>query len=133
MAVHHGRFGRMFLSTTAGGVAIAVAKLNNWTLDESVDTAEVSSFGDSNKIYVQGLKDAKGAFSGFWDDTDTTIWVAVDSTAALKMYLYPDFTASPGSYWYGYAWISASIETPIGGPVAIKGSWVAGSVITKIG
>src|SRR5262245_28906297 len=133
MPVHHGRFGRILLSTSGATAAVLVTRQNNWTLDQSVDTAEVSAFGDTNKTYVQGLKDAKGTFGGFWDETDNTLWTAVDSATAVKMYLYPDFTAASGSYWYGYAWVSASIQTPIGGPVAVSGSWVAGSNWTKIG
>lgn len=130
MAVYHGRKGRLYASSSAAGVAVPVAALNEWTLNQEVDTAEVSAFGDTNKVYVQGLKDGRGTFAGFFDDTDNTLWTAVDSTGAVRLYLYPT-TDAPTVYWYGFAWMSMSITTPIGGPVAISGSWVAGSVITK--
>jgi hypothetical protein len=128
MSAHAGRSGAVYLaieSTT--GVATSTIKLNAWTLDRATDTFEVTSFGDTNKTYVQGLPDLKGTISGVWDDSETKPFAGASSTNGVKLYLYPDITNSPTKYAYGTAWLNASIETPVGGAVKLTGNFVAAS------
>lgn len=129
MSVYHGRKGVLYLSTSAGGTAASVLHLNTWSLNRDTDTVEVTSFGDSNKTYVQGLPDLKGKFSGFWDDTETKPFAAAASTDGCKVYLYPssDLAQSGGKYAYGTAWLNASLDTGVGAAVTITGSFVAAS------
>jgi hypothetical protein len=103
-----------------------VVKLTEWTLNQSTDKIEVTGFGDTNKTYVQGLKDLQGTFSGFWDDTETKIFSGADSSDGVKLYLYPSADATT-KYWYGTAWLDASITTNVGGAVEISGSFAAAS------
>lgn len=124
MAVYAGRKGVVYLSTSGSGNATSVLKLTTWSLDQSTDKIEVTAFGDTNKTYVQGLKDVKGSFSGFWDDTETKPFTAADSTDGCKMYLYPSGDA-PTKYWYGPAWLDVSIETGVAAAVSISGNFAA--------
>lgn len=124
MAVYAGRKGVVYLSTTGSGSAANVLKLTQWTLDQSTDKIEVTAFGDTNKTYVQGLKDVKGTFSGFFDDTETKPFTAADSTDGCKLYLYPSSDAS-GVYFYGPAWLDVSIDTGVAAAVAISGNFAA--------
>src|SRR5678815_2991235 len=89
MARYPGRNAVIYLSTTGSGAATTTVSLSNWTADFSTDKFETTSFGDANKTYVQGLKDIKGSFSGFLDDTGLSIFTAADSTDGVKLYLYP--------------------------------------------
>jgi hypothetical protein len=114
----------VYLSTTGAGTASAVLKVTEWTLDQSTDKYDVTSFGDANKTYVQGLKDVKGTFKGFFDDTETKIFTGADSADGVKLYLYPSSDAS-GKYWYGPAWLDASISVSVSGVVSISGSYAA--------
>lgn len=124
MPRYHGKKGIVYGSTTGSGTAVQIASLNHWTLDMSTDTVEVTAFGDSNKTYVQGLKDLKGTLAGFWDSADDSLFDGADSTDGVKLYLYPssDYTAG---YFYGPAWLSASIDVPSGGAVTVSASFVA--------
>lgn len=128
MARYHGRKGVVYMSTTLAGTAVNVINLNAWSLDFSTDKTEVTAFGDANKVYVQGLKDVTGSISGFWSDTDDTLFDAADSADGVKLYLYPSSDA-PTIYFYGPAWVDASIETGVGDAVTIsadlaaQGSW----------
>ena len=124
MAVYAGRKGVVYLSTSGSGNATSVLKLTKWSLDQSTDKIEVTAFGDANKTYVQGLKDVKGSFSGFWDDTETKPFTAADSSDGCKMYLYPSSDA-PTKYWYGPAWLDVSIDTGVADAVSISGSFAA--------
>ena len=124
MAVYAGRKGVVYLSTSGSGNATSVLKLTKWSLDQSTDKIEVTAFGDTNKTYVQGLKDVKGSFSGFWDDTETKPFTAADSSDGCKMYLYPSSDA-PTKYWYGPAWLDVSIDTGVADAVSISGNFAA--------
>lgn len=128
MAIYHGKKGRVYLSTSGSSEATDVSKLTKWTIDLTQDTVEGSCFGDTNKVYVQGLADAKGTLDFLFDDTVDTLFNAAASTTACKMYLYPSSDAIT-KYWYGTAWISIkNVETDIGGVVKGSADWVAGGV-----
>jgi hypothetical protein len=111
------------MSTTAAGVAVATT-LAGWTLNRTTDRVEVTSFGDLNKTYVQGLPDMQGDLSGFFDSADDRLFDAAESADGVKLYLYAS-TDALGIYWYGPAWIDASIEVPVDGAVAINGTFAA--------
>jgi hypothetical protein len=114
----------VYLSTTGSAAATTTTSLSGWTLDLSTDKVEVTAFGDLNKTYVQGLKDIKGTLTGFLDDTGLALFTGADSTDGVKMYLYPS-SASPTVYWYGPAWLDASIAVPVGGANTLSGNFVA--------
>jgi hypothetical protein len=126
MSFHAGRTGAVYLAIeSATGVATACIGLNAWTLNRDTDTFEVTSFGDSNKTFVQGLPNLQGTISGSWNDAETKPFGGAASSTGVKLYLYPDITNSPTKYAYGTAWLSASIETPVGGAVTLTGNFVA--------
>ena len=124
MAVYHGRKGVVYMSTSASGNASNVVNLTNWTINMTTDKVEVTSFGDSNKTYVQGLKDVQGTFSGFFNDTEAKPFQAADSTDGIKLYLYPTADATT-KYWYGPAWLDVSIDTGVAAAVSISGNFAA--------
>lgn len=130
MAVYAGRKGVVYLSTTGSGSAASVLKLTKWTLDQSTDKIEVTAFGDTNKTYVQGLKDVKGTFAGFFDDTETKPFTAADSTDGCKLYLYPSSDVAT-VYWYGPAWLDVSVDTGVADAVAISGNFAANGAWAK--
>lgn len=126
MSAHAGRTGAVYLAIeSATGVATVCIKLNAWTLDRATDTFEVTAFGDTNKTFVQGLPNLTGTLSGSWDDTETKPFAGAASSTGVKLYLYPDITNAPTKYAYGTAWLSASISTPVNGPVTLSGNFSA--------
>jgi hypothetical protein len=124
MAVYAGRKGVVYMSTTGSGAATNVIKLTQWTLNQTTDKIEVTAFGDTNKTYVQGLKDVQGTFSGFFDDTEAKPFQAADSTDGCKLYLYPSADVST-KYWYGPAWLDVSVDTGVAAAVSISGNFAA--------
>lgn len=124
MATYHGRRGVVYISTTGTTTATNVIKLTQWTLNMPTEKAETTGFGDANKTYVQGLKDITGALAGWWDNTEEKLFQAADSTDGIKMYLYPSSDAS-GKYWYGPAWLDASIDTNMGGAISVSANFAA--------
>lgn len=124
MARYSGRKGRLYASVNAAGVAVPVASLTDWALNFTTARTEVTSFGDLNKTYVQGLRDVTGTFTGFWDDTDLTLQTAASSPTGSNLYLYVSTDAS-SRYAYGPAWVDVSFTAPVGGAVGMSGTFAA--------
>lgn len=126
MAVYPGRNAIVYMNTGTG-TATSVLHLKEWALDRSTGTIEVTSFGDTNKNYVQSLPDMKFTFSGFWDDQEGKPFAAASSTTPVSVYLYPSTTipAAANKYAGGLAWVDCSIRTSVSGAVEINGKGVA--------
>lgn len=116
------------MSTTGTGTAAPVVSLSDWTLNMPTDKVETTSLEDSNKTYVQGHHDVSGTFSGFWDDTEDTLFDGRDSADGVKMYIYPATNAA-SKYFYGPAWVDVSVTggvrdaTKVSGTFSANGSW----------
>jgi hypothetical protein len=106
-------------------VATLCLSLNAWTLDRNSDTFETTSFGATNKTFVQGLPNLTGTLSGVWNDAETKPFAGAVSSTGVKLYLYPDITNSPTKYAYGTAWLSAAIEAPVNGAVTLSANFSA--------
>jgi hypothetical protein len=123
-APYHGGKGVIYLSTTGTGAAVTTISLSSWTLDRATDTVEVTAFGDTNKVYVQGLPDIKGTIAGFFDSGDDALFDGAESSDGVKLYLYPS-SLCPTVYHYGPAWLDASLACDVKGAVTVNGKFVA--------
>lgn len=128
MARKHGRNGRVYMSATTGGTAVPVVSLNSWSTDFSVDQVDATCFGDTNKIYLAGLPDASGAFSGLYDDAGQNILAGAQDGLSRKMYIYPD-TNDTTKYWYGTAFVDASFEGAVDKAITVSAKWKAAGTI----
>lgn len=131
MARESGHKGRVLLSVSPAA-SPEIIVLNSWSLDETQDQFEVTSFGDANKTYVTGLPDLSGQFSGFLDTADDKLFKAARSTNGANLYLYPDAVGNPAKYWYGLANISSNINVSTSGAIAISGNFSARGSWTRI-
>ena len=84
----------------------------------------MTSFGDLNMTYVQGLPDLKGTFKGFWDPTESKPFQAAKSIDGCVIVLYPSADA-PSKYAYGPAWLDVNMDDPVAGAVAMDASFAA--------
>lgn len=128
----HGRNGRLYAAITSAGTAEPIANLNAFSMDFSTDNAEVTSYGDTNKVYVAGLPDSTGDFAGWYDTASAQLYTASQDGQPRKMYIYPNI-ANSGQYWFGTALFSYSVSSGVGDAISISGSWNAASSIIKVG
>jgi hypothetical protein len=132
MGTIHGRNGALYAGITSAGTAEPIAYLNEWSVDFSSDKAETTSFGDTTKVYVAGLPDFSGSYSGFYDTATAQLYTAATDGVARKFYLYPT-RATTTTYWFGTAFFDFSITTGVGDAVKISGSFSAASASAKVG
>jgi len=124
MARYHGKAGRVYMSGSAGEAVVMVA-MAEWSLDMSKDRVDATALEDGNIVEFPGFAKIGGKVSGFWDNTYDTLWLAVDSSTASKMYVYPSKDA-PTKYWEGLAWIDASISGSVKDMVKVDVNFSAG-------
>jgi len=65
MATFKGNDGVVLIGTDA------MAEVISFSVDETADTIESTSMGDSHKSYVASFKDFSGTVETYFDDTDT--------------------------------------------------------------
>lgn len=133
MARRHGRNGRMYMDIAGGGSAASINFIAKWSLSFTTERTDVTGMGDANKVYVAGLPDAKGTYSGFFDDATAQMYTAATDGIARKFYLYPDITNAPGVYWFGTTFPDFSVSGGVEEAVAISGSFDAATQVIKVG
>ena len=111
----HGRNGAIHVD------GVLVAAKAEWTLNLARDTVEVTAFGDTNKVYVVGLKDVSGTYAGFLDLSGDLMLTAAGEDAKL-ISLYGDDTTLVGE---GSGFIDASITCSNTDAVRISGNFRA--------
>ena len=84
----HGKNGAIYLEGPKG-VGTKVAVKTDYTLNLNRDYVDVTTFGDTNKTYLAGLKDVSGTYSGLFDTSGDLLANAADEDAKLT-YLYGD-------------------------------------------
>jgi hypothetical protein len=133
LARRHGRNGQIYIALTSNGTATPLNFQAKWSINFSTDKDEVTALGDGNKIYVAGLPDASGDFSGFYDDATVQSYTAATDGVARPFYLYPDRVNTPGQYFFGTIFPDFKLDGDVGGALKVSASWVAASTIAKVG
>jgi hypothetical protein len=131
MARIHGRNGVVYVGLTNGAAASAVNFQASWTMSMVTERAEVTAFGDSNKVYVAGLPDASGDFNGFMDDATSQTYIAATDGLPRNFYLYPNATLDPNTYWFGTILPDFSADGAVSAAVTAKSTWVAASKVQR--
>ena len=134
MARIAGTTGRLYVGIASSAAAAEpVAYISKMSLEFATDDLEVTAMGDVNKVYVSGMPDCTGSFSGFYDDATAQTYTAARDGSARNFYWYPKTPSNTGPYWFGTGLFDFSIETDIGGAVSVSGNFKAASPVTKVG
>jgi hypothetical protein len=120
----HGRRGRVYFAIASGGEASPLPFIAQWEVNHTTDKAEVTAMGDRLKVYVGGMPDASGSFSGFLDDATAQTYTAAVDGLGRKFYLYPDLSSNT-KYWYGTILADMSAAGGVSGGSTLSSSWSA--------
>ena len=101
MATHTGSEGTIKVATTV------VGELRSYSLEQTADTIEDTSMGDTSRSYKSALKGWSGSASLFFDEADAgQLLLVLGTSIALKV--YPEGASSGVKYYYGDAIITGS-------------------------
>ena len=89
----------------------AVAEIRSYSIEESADTLEDTSMGDSAKTYKASLTSFSGSLDVFWDETDTSGQGALSIGAEVTLNVYPEGVASGDTYYTGSAIVTGVSRT----------------------
>lgn len=129
----HGRNGRVYMGlASSAAVAEPLPFFAKWSISFATDKVDVTAMGDNNKVYVAGLPDASGDFSGFYDDATVQTYTAAVDGQARNFYLYPNANKST-QYFFGTVLPDFSVNGDVAGAVEVSSSWNAASQIQKVG
>lgn len=119
----HGKNGAIYLNGAKGSGTKVAAKAE-WTLSRNRDTVDVTSFGDTNKVYVVGLPDVSGTYRGTLDVSGDLLLTAATEDAKL-IYLYADDGATPIEVAHGSGFIDATVTVSNTDAARISGNFRA--------
>lgn len=112
-----------------------MAFLSDWTINFTVAKVDVTAMGDSNLIWVSGLPDASGDFSGFYDTATAQTYVAAKDGLPRNFYLYPSTLgvqgANPGQYFFGQILPDYALTGGVSAGVTMKSTWNAATAINR--
>jgi hypothetical protein len=134
----HGRNGIAYVAATGPGgatgpAASPVAYLSDWSINFVVNKVDVTAMGDTNLVYVAGLPDANGDFTGFFDTASAQTYIAAVDGLSRNFYLYPSTLASQiGQYFFGTILPDYALTSGIAAAVALKCVWNASTQVQRI-
>ena len=88
MATHLGKEGTVQVGSNS------IAEIRGFSIDETIDTVEDTSMGDSSKSYLASIKDFSGSVDVLYDETDTNGQTALSLGASVTLNFAPEGTAS---------------------------------------
>lgn len=88
MATHLGKEGTVQVGSNA------IAEIRGFSIDETIDTVEDTSMGDSSKSYLASIKDFSGSVDVLYDETDTNGQTALSIGSSVTLNFAPEGTDS---------------------------------------
>lgn len=121
MATHKGSEGTVKVGSNA------VAEIRSYSLEESSDTLEDTSMGDSARTYKPSLTSFSGSLDVFWDETDVDGQGALSIGSEVTLNVYPEGDTTGDTYYTGSAIVtgvsrSASFDGLIEASISVQGN-----------
>ena len=105
MANHKGSSGTVHVGSSA------IAEIRSYSLEESADTIEDTSMGDTARTYLASLTTFSGSVDCFWDESDTNGQVALSVGSSVTIKFYPEGATSGDTYYSGTALVTGKTVT----------------------
>jgi predicted secreted protein len=121
MATHKGSEGTIKVDTNT------VAEIRSYSIEESADTLEITSMGDTAREYVSSLTSFSGSIDVFWDETDVNGQGALTIGSQVTLNVYPEGADSGDTYYTGSAIVtgvsrSASFDGLVEASISVQGT-----------
>jgi hypothetical protein len=97
MATHAGSEGTVRVG------ANAILEIRSYSVEETGDTIDDTSMGDTARTFIAGLKTFTATVDCLWDELNTNGQGALTVGSTVTLNLYPEGTASTDVYYTGSA------------------------------
>ena len=115
MATHAGSEGTVKVG------ANAIAEIRSFSIEETADTLEDTTMGDTARTYKSSLTSFSGSVDVLWDETDSSGQGALTIGAEVTLNLYPEGDAAGDTYLTGSAIVTGrSISSSYDGLVEMS-------------
>ena len=121
MAVHKGSEGTVKVGVNA------IAEIRSYSIEETSDTLETSSMGDTARTYTPNLTSWSGSVDVYWDETDATGQGALTVGAEVTLNVYPEGDSASDTYYAGSAIVTsvtknASFDGLVEASISVQGT-----------
>lgn len=121
MATHTGSEGTVKVG------ANAIAEIRSYSVEETADTTEDTTMGDTYRTHKTTLKSWSGSVDVFWDETDTTGQGGLTVGSEVTANFYPEGSTTGDVYLTGTAivtgkTITASFDGMIESTITLQGT-----------
>ena len=127
----HGKSTDFALDDTGGSSRNLSNTLTDVGFPQTIDTAETTAFGASNKSYIVGLKDTTISVSGLWDATVDGYLAGTEP--ASRSFIYGPAGSTGGNVKYtGEAILTNySVSNPVGDVVTYSADLQVTGAVTR--
>ena len=105
MATHAGSEG------TVKSSANDILQIRSYSLEETADTIEDTTMGDTSRTYLSSLKTFSGSIDVFWDEEDTTGQGSFTVGSSVTLAVYPEGDTAGDTYYSGSAIVTGRTVT----------------------
>jgi len=121
MATHTGSEGTVKVGSNA------IAEIRSFSIEQTADTLEDTSMGDTARTYKSSLTTFTGSVDVLWDETDSTGQGALTIGSEVVLNLYPEGDTTGDVYYTGTAivtgrTINSSYDGLIEMSISVQGS-----------
>ena len=131
MAFVHGKTAFFQIDNSGGSLQDISGYCDNVDFPLTADTAEVTTFGDSSKEYIAGLKDATISISGSWDATADAILAAIVGVAGTFEYGPAGNTGGNVKFTGEAICTSYNVSAPVGDKVSFSAEFQCTGAVTR--
>lgn len=127
----HGKGGYLSLSDTAGTTFVLSSGMDTCDLQTAVEMADVTTFGDDDRVYIPGLRNHSGSFAGHMASTHEGKLRGMLGNSTASQFKY-----GPQGNTTGYTKLSGALHVSgltiaagVGDKVSVSGSYqITGAV-----
>jgi hypothetical protein len=131
MAFVHGKTAVFQIDNSGGSLTDISAYCDNVDFPLTADTAEVTTFGDSSKEYIAGLKDATISISGSWDATADGVLAGIIGVAGSFEYGPAGSTGGNIKFTGECICTGYTVTAPVGGNVSFSAEFQVTGAVTR--
>lgn len=107
--------------------ANAIAEIRSYSVEQTGDTTEDTTMGDSWRTHQATLKGWTASVDCFWDETDTTGQGALAVGSQVTLNLYPEGASTGDKYYTGSGivtgkTVSASFDGMVESSINVQGT-----------